>query len=101
MGHALTFTLQDVLIRYNRMLGRDALWQPGMDHAGIATQMVVELTDCPECQPTRSGPGSVHSKIWEWKVESGGTILHQQKHIGASADWDRSRLMDEGHRGGS
>ena len=98
MGHALTFTLQDVLIRYKRMQGRDALWQPGMDHAGIATQMVVERKLSAQNVRRRDlGREAFIQKIWEWKAQSGGTILHQQKHIGASADWDRSRFtMDEG-----
>ena len=98
MGHALTFTLQDVLIRYNRMQGRDALWQPGMDHAGIATQMVVERQLGQQNISRRDlGREAFVEKVWEWKAESGGTILHQQKHIGASADWQRSRFtMDEG-----
>ena len=98
MGHALTFTLQDVLVRYNRMQGRDALWQPGMDHAGIATQMVVERQLATQNISRRDlGREGFIKKIWEWKAESGGTILHQQKHIGVSADWDRSRFtMDEG-----
>jgi len=98
MGHALTFTLQDVLIRYNRMQGRDALWQPGMDHAGIATQMVVERQLGEQNISRRDlGRDAFVEKVWEWKAESGGTILHQQKHIGASADWQRSRFtMDEG-----
>ena len=98
MGHALTFTLQDVLIRYNRMQERDALWQPGMDHAGIATQMVVERQLAAQNVSRRDlGREAFIQKIWEWKAESGDTILHQQKHIGASADWHRSRFtMDEG-----
>ena len=98
MGHALTFTLQDVLIRYNRMQGRDALWQPGMDHAGIATQMVVERQLAQQDISRRDlGREGFVEKVWEWKAESGGTILHQQKHIGASADWQRSRFtMDDG-----
>lgn len=98
MGHALTFTLQDVLVRYNRMQGRDVLWQPGMDHAGIATQMVVERQLATQNIDRRDlGREDFIKKIWEWKAESGGTILHQQKHIGVSADWDRSRFtMDEG-----
>ena len=98
MGHALTFTLQDVLIRYHRMQGRDALWQPGMDHAGIATQMVVERQLATQNVSRRDlGREAFIQKIWEWRAESGDTILHQQKHIGASADWDRSRFtMDEG-----
>jgi len=98
MGHALTFTLQDVLIRYHRMCGRDALWQPGMDHAGIATQMVVERQLAEQGISRRDlGREAFVEKVWEWKEQSGGTILHQQKHIGASADWQRSRFtMDEG-----
>ncbi|MGB2508786.1 MAG: valine--tRNA ligase [Candidatus Puniceispirillaceae bacterium] len=98
MGHALTFTLQDVLIRYHRMRGYDALWQPGMDHAGIATQMVVERQLAEKNISRRDlGREAFIEKVWEWKAESGGTILHQQKHIGVSADWQRSRFtMDEG-----
>ena len=98
MGHALTFTLQDVLIRYHRMKGYDALWQPGMDHAGIATQMVVERKLAAEGINRRDlGREAFIEKIWEWKAESGGMIEHQQRHLGASADWPRSRFtMDEG-----
>ena len=98
MGHALTFTLQDVLIRYNRMRGKDALWQPGMDHAGIATQMVVERKLAAEGINRRDlGRDSFVEKVWEWKAESGGMIEHQQRHLGASADWQKSRFtMDEG-----
>ena len=98
MGHALTFTLQDVLIRYHRMRGFDALWQPGMDHAGIATQMVVERQLAEDNISRRDlGREAFVEKVWEWKAQSGGTILHQQKHIGVSADWQRSRFtMDEG-----
>ncbi len=98
IGHALTFTLQDVLIRYWRMKGRDVLWQPGTDHAGIATQMVVERKLEAEGQ-TRRGLGreAFLEKVWEWKEESGGTIIHQLRHLGASADWPRERFtMDEG-----
>ena len=98
MGHALTFTLQDVLIRYHRMRGYDALWQPGMDHAGIATQMVVERKLAADGINRRDlGRDAFIEKIWEWKAESGGMIEHQQRHLGASADWPRSRFtMDEG-----
>ena len=98
IGHALTFTLQDILIRFKRKLGFDVLWQPGMDHAGIATQMVVERQLAAQNVSRRDlGREAFIQKIWEWKAESGDTILHQQKHIGASADWDRSRFtMDEG-----
>ena len=98
MGHALTFTLQDILIRYHRMIGRDALWQPGMDHAGIATQMVVERKLAADNISRRDlGREAFVEKIWEWKAESGGMIEHQQRHLGVSADWQRSRFtMDEG-----
>ena len=98
MGHALTFTLQDILIRFNRMNGKDALWQPGMDHAGIATQMVVERQLAEQNISRRDmGREKFVERIWEWKAESGGMIEHQQRHIGASADWPRSRFtMDEG-----
>ena len=98
MGHALTFTLQDVLIRYHRMIGKDALWQPGMDHAGIATQMVVERQMAADGISRRDlGRDKFIERVWEWKAESGGKIEHQQRHLGVSADWERSRFtMDEG-----
>ena len=98
MGHALTFTLQDVLIRYHRMIGKDALWQPGIDHAGIATQMVVERQMAADGISRRDlGRDKFIERVWEWKAESGGTIEHQQRHLGVSADWERSRFtMDEG-----
>ena len=98
MGHALTFTLQDVLIRYHRMQGYDALWQPGMDHAGIATQMVVERQLAAKNINRRDlGRDAFIEKVWQWKAESGGMIEHQQRHLGVSADWPRSRFtMDEG-----
>ncbi len=98
MGHALTFTLQDVLIRYHRMLGRDTLWQPGTDHAGIATQMVVERQLALE-QSNRHklGRAAFIDRVWRWKAESGGTITRQLRSLGASADWSRERFtMDEG-----
>jgi valyl-tRNA synthetase len=98
MGHALTFTLQDILIRYHRMRGRDALWQPGTDHAGIATQMVVERQMEAKGE-TRYGLGRAKflERVWEWKKESGGTILRQLRRLGASADWGRERFtMDDG-----
>ncbi len=98
MGHALTFTLQDVLIRYWRMRGRDALWQPGTDHAGIATQMVVER-ELAKQNVTRQqlGREKFVEKVWEWKAESGGTITRQLRRLGASADWPRERFtLDEG-----
>ncbi len=98
MGHALTFTLQDVLIRFNRMRGLDALWQPGQDHAGIATQMVVERNLAAEGL-TRQGLGREKflEVAWEWKEKSGGTISRQLRTLGASADWARDRFtLDEG-----
>jgi valyl-tRNA synthetase len=97
MGHALTFTLQDILIRYQRMKGKDALWQPGTDHAGIATQMVVERQLAEQKQNRREiGREAFLKKVWEWKAESGGAITKQLRHLGASCDWSRERFtMDE------
>ncbi len=99
MGHALTMTLQDVLTRWRRMQGRDALWQPGMDHAGIATQMVVERLLPEEGNGTRQqmGRDAFLHRVWRWKGESGGTITRQLRRLGASLDWPRERFtMDEG-----
>ena len=98
MGHALTFTLQDVLIRYNRMRAKDALWQPGTDHAGIATQMVVERNLAAEGKTRHDfGREAFIDKVWEWKAESGGTITRQLRRLGASPDWAKERFtMDEG-----
>ena len=98
MGHALTFTLQDVLIRFYRKTGRDVLWQPGMDHAGIATQMVVERQLADENVNRRDlGRDKFVEKVWEWKSKSGGRIIHQQRHLGITPDWPRSRFtLDEG-----
>ncbi len=98
MGHALTFTLQDVLIRYHRMRGRDALWQPGTDHAGIATQMVVERQlEAMGQNRHQLGRADFIRKVWEWKAESGGAIISQLRRLGASPDWPRERFtMDEG-----
>jgi valyl-tRNA synthetase len=99
MGHALNNTLQDVLVRFERMRGRDVLWQPGTDHAGIATQMVVERKLAADRQPSRRelGRDEFLKRVWEWKDESGGTIVHQLKRLGASCDWSRERFtMDEG-----
>lgn len=99
MGHALNNTLQDILVRWNRMLGQNVLWQPGMDHAGIATQMVVERQLAELQQPGRRDMGREKfiERVWEWKGESGGTILGQLKRLGASCDWSRERFtMDEG-----
>jgi valyl-tRNA synthetase len=98
MGHALTFTLQDILTRHQRMRGRDALWQPGTDHAGIATQMVVERQLALE-QSNRHqlGRAAFIERVWTWKAESGGTITRQLRSLGASPDWSRERFtMDEG-----
>ncbi len=98
IGHALTFTLQDILIRFHRKLGFDVLWQPGMDHAGIATQMVVERMLL-EKNILRKDLGREEfiRKIWEWKKESGGMITKQLRALGATPDWKRERFtMDEG-----
>ncbi|MCY1744689.1 valine--tRNA ligase [Ensifer sp. SL37] len=98
MGHALNNTLQDVLVRFERMRGKDVLWQPGMDHAGIATQMVVERKLMESQQHRRQmGREAFIEKVWEWKAESGGLIFNQLKRLGASCDWSRERFtMDEG-----
>jgi valyl-tRNA synthetase len=99
MGHALNNTLQDVLCRFERMRGKDVLWQPGTDHAGIATQMVVErqLADRKEPDRRTMGRDAFVKRVWEWKEKSGGTILRQLKRLGASLDWRRERFtMDEG-----
>ena len=99
MGHALNNTLQDVLCRFERMRGRDVLWQPGTDHAGIATQMVVERQLMERQQSGRRALGREKflERVWQWKEESGGTIINQLKRLGASCDWSRERFtMDEG-----
>ena len=99
MGHALNNTLQDVLCRYQRMNGRDVLWQPGTDHAGIATQMVVErqLAERQEADRRTLGREAFLARVWEWKAESGGAIVGQLKRLGASCDWSRERFtLDEG-----
>ncbi len=111
MGHALTFTLQDILIRYHRMRGFDTLWQPGTDHAGIATQAVVErqlaakgiVLDRPGAARASAanvqtiGRDDFIAKVWEWKAESGGAITRQLRRLGASPDWPRERFtMDPG-----
>ncbi|MEP6281315.1 MAG: valine--tRNA ligase, partial [Nitratireductor sp.] len=98
MGHALNNTLQDILVRFERMRGKDVLWQPGMDHAGIATQMVVER-QLMEKQIHRRDLSREDfiDRVWQWKAESGGTIVNQLKRLGASCDWSRERFtMDEG-----
>ena len=98
MGHALNNTLQDILIRRQRMRGFDTLWQPGMDHAGIATQMVVERQLAEEGKtPHDLGREGFVERVWRWKEESGGTITNQLRRLGASADWSRERFtMDDG-----
>jgi valyl-tRNA synthetase len=99
MGHALNNTLQDILCRFERMRGRDVLWQPGTDHAGIATQMVVERQLKERQQPGRREMGRAKflERVWQWKAESGGVIVNQLKRLGASCDWSRERFtMDEG-----
>lgn len=99
MGHALNNTLQDVLCRFERMRGKDVLWQPGTDHAGIATQMVVERKLAAENKTDRRTMGreAFLEEVWRWKAESGGTIVNQLKRLGASCDWSRERFtMDEG-----
>ncbi|GAU84608.1 valine--tRNA ligase [Bosea sp. BIWAKO-01] len=99
MGHALNNTLQDVLCRFERMRGKDVLWQPGTDHAGIATQMVVERKLAAENKTDRRAMGreAFLEEVWRWKAESGGTIVNQLKRLGASCDWSRERFtMDEG-----
>jgi valyl-tRNA synthetase len=98
VGHALTMTLQDTLIRWRRMQGRDALWQPGTDHAGIAAQMVVER-QLAEQGITRQSLGreGFVEKVWDWKAQSGGTITQQLRRLGSSLDWPRERFtMDAG-----
>ncbi len=98
IGHALTMTVQDTLVRWRRMQGRDALWQPGTDHAGIATQMVVERLLAAEGIDRRTlGREKFLERVWQWKAESGGTITRQLRHLGASLDWPRERFtMDDG-----
>lgn len=99
MGHALNNTLQDVLIRFERMRGKNVLWQPGMDHAGIATQMVVERQLAADGNESRASLGrdAFVERVWKWKEESGGQIKGQLKRLGASCDWSKERFtLDEG-----
>ena len=99
MGHALNTTLQDIIVRYQRMKGKNVLWQPGTDHAGIATQMVVERNLQSEKNISRRDLGreTFVDEIWKWKEKSGGTITEQLRRLGASCDWSRERFtMDEG-----
>lgn len=99
MGHALNNTIQDIMVRFERMRGKNVLWQPGMDHAGIATQMVVERQLAERQEPNRHAMGREKfiERIWQWKSESGGLISNQLRRLGASCDWSRERFtMDEG-----
>jgi valyl-tRNA synthetase len=98
MGHALTFTLQDVLVRYQRMRGRDVLWQPGTDHAGIATEIVVgNQLAADGIAKSEIGREEFVARVWKWKEQSGGTITRQLRRLGASPDWRRERFtMDPG-----
>ena len=99
MGHAFNNTLQDIMMRWKRMQGFDTLWQPGTDHAGIATQMVVERKLAETQQPSRAemGRDAFLEKVWEWKEESGGQIINQLKRLGASCDWDREAFTMSGN----
>jgi len=98
MGHALNNTLQDILVRFHRMCGYDVLWMPGTDHAGIATQNVVERQLAEEgLDRHRLGREAFIARVWQWKAESGGRIISQLKRLGCSCDWSRERFtMDEG-----
>ena len=98
MGHALNNTIQDVLVRWRRMQGRNVLWVPGTDHAGIATQNVVEKALRSEGKSRRDlGRGAFVERVWEWRAKYGGTIVNQLRSLGCSCDWTRERFtMDEG-----
>ncbi len=99
MGHALNTTIQDIVVRFQRMCGKNVLWQPGMDHAGIATQMVVErqLAERQESTRQEMGREKFVERIWEWRHEAGGVITSQLRRLGVSCDWSRERFtMDEG-----
>jgi valyl-tRNA synthetase len=101
MGHAFNNTLQDILVRWHRMRGFDTLWQAGTDHAGIATQMVVERQLADRGEPGRVALGREKflEKVWQWKEQSGGTIVNQLKRLGASCDWDRTAFTMAGAQG--
>ena len=101
IGHAFNNTLQDILVRWHRMRGFDTLWQPGQDHAGIATQMVVERKLAEEGNASRRDMGrdAFTEKVWEWKQQSGGTIINQLKRLGASCDWSRNAFTMSGAPG--
>ena len=98
MGHALNNTLQDIMVRFERMRGRNVLWQPGMDHAGIATQKIVENQLAAEGRSRHDlGREAFVGRVWQWKEESGSTITNQMRRLGVAADWTRERFtMDEG-----
>src|SRR5438477_1837058 len=98
IGHALNTTLQDALARFERMRGKNVLWQPGTDHAGIATQLVVERELAKrQMSRVKMGREKFLEEVWRWKEESGGTIVRQLRRLGASCDWSRERFtMDEG-----
>lgn len=99
MGHALNTTLQDILCRFERMRGKDVLWQPGTDHAGIATQLVIERQLLERQEPGRAALGREKflARVWEWKARSGGAIVEQLQRLGASCDWSRERFtLDDG-----
>ena len=98
MGHALNNTLQDILIRFQRMKGRNCLWMPGTDHAGIATQNVVERELAKEgLDRHQLGREEFIKRVWQWKEQYGGVIINQLKKLGSSCDWSRERFtMDEG-----
>ena len=101
MGHAFNNTLQDILVRWHRMRGFDTLWQAGTDHAGIATQMVVERQLAERGEPGRVALGREKflEKVWQWKEQSGGTIVNQLKRLGASCDWNRTAFTMAGAQG--
>ena len=98
VGHALNNTLQDILTRYHRMCGDNTLWLPGTDHAGIATQNVVERQLAEEGKSRHDlGRDEFIERVWEWRTDKGGTIINQLKKLGCSCDWSRERFtMDEG-----
>ncbi|HEU5395483.1 MAG TPA: class I tRNA ligase family protein, partial [Candidatus Methylomirabilis sp.] len=99
MGHALNNTLQDILIRWRRMAGDNALWMPGTDHAGIATQNVVERQLAHEgLSRAQIGREAFVERVWKWRAESGGTIIRQLKHLGASCDWAREAFTMDAPR---
>ncbi|MBV7410433.1 valine--tRNA ligase [Maritimibacter sp. DP1N21-5] len=98
VGHAFNHTIMDILTRWHRMRGFDTLWQPGQDHAGIATQLQVEKKLAADGAPSRRelGRGAFLEKVWEWKAEKGGTIIEQMKRLGDSCDWDRNAFTMSG-----